>query len=228
VVGLPGLGLVANIAVNYLIKKLNAKVFCEIGSSSFQNIAYTSKKGSINVPYIRFYYLKGIENKNDLILLYGNTQALTTNGQYELCGCILDIVETLKCKYILTLGGYKPGKVVERSHLYYAASDLETGKLASKIGGTVLEGKICGLAGLLIGLAKLRAIKGFCLLSETVGNFPDIEAARFVLKPICKILKLKIDLTCLKNTEVLDVLPPFDFGALTPVSKKKDKPKWFI
>ncbi|MEM2820507.1 MAG: PAC2 family protein, partial [Candidatus Bathyarchaeia archaeon] len=28
--GLPGIGLVANITVAYLIKKLNAKLFCEI------------------------------------------------------------------------------------------------------------------------------------------------------------------------------------------------------
>ncbi|MEM2322586.1 MAG: PAC2 family protein, partial [Candidatus Bathyarchaeia archaeon] len=41
--GLPGIGLVANIAVAYLIKKLNAKLFCEIKSSHFHDMAITDE-----------------------------------------------------------------------------------------------------------------------------------------------------------------------------------------
>jgi len=227
--GLPGIGLVANIAVAHLIRKLNAKIFGEIQSSAFQNIAITDGKGSIRSPISQLYYYRGKDDERDLVLLYGNTQALTTRGQYELCGCILDIAESLRCRYIITLGGYRPAREVTTPRLYYAASDLEAAEVAANLGAEVLGGQIFGVAGLLIGLSGLRGIKGFCLLAETPGTYRDREAARAVLKAISGILGLKFDLNDLtEDAELASVLSPFDFGALTEKPKKETKPGWFI
>jgi len=229
--GLPGIGLVANIAVAYLIRKLKAKLFCEIKSASFPDMAITEKEGSLKSPFCRLYYYKGKnENERDLILLYGNTQALTRRGQYELCGCILDVAENLGCRYVITLGGYRPGRKVTKPNLYYAASDLETAEVAASLGAEILGGQIFGIAGLLVGLAGLRGMKGFCLLAETPGTHLDREAAITVLKAISGILGLTIsfeDLT--EEDELADFLAPFDFGALAQKQRKRDtKPEWFI
>ncbi len=95
--GLPGIGLVANIAVAYLIRKLGAKFFAEVKSASFPDVSVTDKGGSLKSPFCHMYYHKADDKcSRDLILLYGNTQALTRRGQYELCGSILDTAKSLR------------------------------------------------------------------------------------------------------------------------------------
>jgi len=229
--GLPGIGLVANIAVAYLIKKLGAKRFAEVNVVSFPDVSITAKDGSLKSPFCHLYYHKVDDScSRDLILLYGNTQALTRRGQYELCGSILDTAEGLDCHYIVTLGGYRPGRNVSGPTLYFAASDPETAREASNLGAQKLGGEIYGIAGLLVGLAAIRGMKGFCLLAETQGTSLDVDAAKAVLKAVSASLGLKLDLEDLKDAEELaDFLSPFDFGALAKEKREKElKPDWFI
>jgi len=194
--GLPGIGFVANIAALHLIQELKAKRFAEIRSSSFQDFAITTENGNARFPVNELYYYEGRDKERDLLILYGNTQALTTVGQYELCGRVLDTADELGCHYIITLGGLrKEEKVDNPPKIYCAASDLEALKDASSLGAEVIEGQIFGVAGLLVGLSKLRGMKGFCLLAETLGYYPDASAAREVLKAISKMLYLNVDLS---------------------------------
>jgi hypothetical protein len=193
--GLPGIGFVANIAVLHLIQELKAKLFAEIRSSSFQDFATTAKNGEVRFPTNELYYHRGRNKERDLIILYGNTQALTTVGQYELCGRILDVAEDLGCQSIITLGGLKVERKVDTPKLYCAASDPEPLHEALNLGARIIGGQIFGVAGLLIGLGKLRGMEGFCLLAETLGFYPDAVAAREVLKAICRILRLEVDLS---------------------------------
>ncbi|MEM1515236.1 MAG: PAC2 family protein, partial [Candidatus Bathyarchaeia archaeon] len=69
--GLPGIGLVANIVVAFLIKKLNVKIFCEIRSPHFHDMAITVEGSFISYPVNQLYYYKGTSGERDLILLYG-------------------------------------------------------------------------------------------------------------------------------------------------------------
>lgn len=229
--GLPGIGLVANITVAYLIKKLDVKFFGEIQSTYFPDISLTEKEGTIKSPFCHFYYYKQEDEHNrDLILLYGNTQALTRRGQYDICGNILKVVENLGCHHIITLGGYRPGKKVDKPNLYFAASDLESAQKATNLGAKILTGQIYGIAGLLVGLAPIYKINGFCLLAETAGTHLDVIAAREILRAISGILGLQLYLEDLKDAnEFADFLSPFDFGALSKKHRKiETKPDWFI
>jgi len=194
--GLPGIGFVANIAALHLIQELKAKLFAEIRLSSFQDIAITAEEGKARSPTNEFYYHKGRNNEErDLIILYGNTQALTTVGQYELCGRVLDTAKEFGCHYVITLGGFRQDEKVTTPKLYCAASDPETLKEALDLGAEIMEGQIFGIAGLLVGLSKLWNMRAFCLLAETPGLYPDASAAREVLNAICKMLHLKVDLS---------------------------------
>ncbi|MBS7648461.1 PAC2 family protein, partial [Candidatus Bathyarchaeota archaeon] len=97
------------------------------------------------------------------------------------------------------------------------------------LGAEVLAINIFGVAGLLVGMCKLRGLKGLCLLSETSGNFPDKEAAKELLKALSHILKIKIDVNDLGDPrDLISVLSPFDFGALSKIREKKAEPEWFI
>lgn len=227
--GLPGIGLVANMAASFLIRELDAKFFGEIRCSSFQDLAITVDGGRIRFPANRLYYHRGrFDGERDLIILYGNTQALTTRGQYELCWKVLDIAQSLGCQYIITLGGYRPGREVKEPRLYYAASDVETAKVPVSLGAQVLRGQIFGAAGLLIGLGWLHGMRGFCLLAETPGTYPDEDAAREVLKAISKVLGLRID----PNKPILVgepyVITPFEIGAKPKVERERPRRGWLI
>ncbi|MFQ5999471.1 MAG: PAC2 family protein [Candidatus Bathyarchaeia archaeon] len=222
--GLPGIGFVANISALHLIQELKAKLFAEIRSSYFQDVAVTAEEGKARFPINELYYHKGRDGERDLIILYGNTQALTTVGQYELCGRVLDVAEELGCRYIMTLGGLKREEKVESPKLYCAASDRETLQDALSLGAKIIGGQIFGVAGLLVGLGKLRGMRGFCLLAETLGLYPDATAAREVLNAVCKMLRLKVDLSRLDVAAeaTRNILKSFGLASL-PTEERKEE-----
>ncbi len=229
--GLPGIGFVANISALHLIQELKAKLFAEIRSSSFQDFAVTRGKGKMRFPVNELYYHTGRgDGERDLIILYGNTQALTTLGQYELYGRVLDVAEDLGCRYIATLGGLRVDRKIDVPELYCAASDAETLEEILRHGAKVIRGQIFGAAGLLVGLSKLRAMKSFCLLGETPGFYPDAKAAHEVLNVICKLLGLKVDLTRLDVAAeaTRDILESFGLVGVSGEEKKRESRHWLI
>ncbi|MCK4434009.1 PAC2 family protein [Candidatus Bathyarchaeota archaeon] len=230
--GLPGIGFVANITALHLIHELNAELFAEISSSSFQDLAVTTEKGGVRSPINKLYYYRNREDGRDLIIWYGNTQALTTFGQYELCGRILDIVEELGCHSIISLGGFKKEQVTDKPEIYCAASDPETLKEALDLGAKIMVGQIFGLAGISIGIGKLRGLRGFSLLVETTGTYPDANAARRALSALCKFLNLNVDLSRLDVTAEKTKRILESFGLIRRVKQEKKKEespfRWFV
>jgi len=194
--GLPGLGMVGKIAVKYLIKQLNAKRFAVLYSPHFAYYVLVDNKGSINLLRNEFYYWRNEEGENDLILLTGDSQAQTIEGQYEVADAILEFAGKKNVKAIITVGGYRRD-VTGTPQVFASATSpeilkkaLEAGSISSPPGSPIV-----GAAGLLLGLAKFRNIEGICLLSETPGYMPDPRAAKSVLSVIMKMLGLKLDLT---------------------------------
>lgn len=194
--GLPGLGMVGRIAVKYLIRQLGAKKFAELYSPHFAYYVLVDKEGIITLLKNEFYYWKNEHGDNDLILLTGDSQAQTVEGQYEVADTILEYAKKKNVKIIITIGGYRKD-VVSTPQVYASATDSEVLKRALEAGSLSIpsESPIIGAAGLLIGLAKFKDIKGLCLLSETPGYMPDPKAAKSALMVIARILHLELDLT---------------------------------
>jgi len=229
--GLPGIGFVANISALHLIHELDAKLFAEITSSSFQDLAVTTEKGGTRSPINQLYYHKSRDGGRDLIIWYGNTQALTTFGQYELCGRVLDLAEELGCHYIITLGGFKKEQTTKKPQIYCAATDPETLKTPLNLGAKIMVGQIFGIAGITIGLAKLRNLKAFSLLVETTGTYPDAEAARQAVTALTEFLNLKTDLTKLNLAaeKTKKILESFGLIRQEQEKKKEESPfRWFV
>jgi proteasome assembly chaperone (PAC2) family protein len=133
---------------------------------------------------------------------------------------------------MITLGGFKKEEVKETPEIYCAASDPETLNDALSLGTKIMVGEIFGVAGLLIGLAKLRNFRGFSLLVETLGTYPDANAARHTLSVLSKFLNLNVDLSRLdvateKTQKILE-----SFGLVRSVQEEKKKEeqqfRWFI
>jgi uncharacterized protein (TIGR00162 family) len=230
--GLPGIGFVANIAALHLISELKAKRFAEIVSASFQDFAVTTEKGGARSPMNELYYYKRDDGGRDLIIWYGNTQALTTFGQYELVGKVLDIAQELGCRFVISIGGFKKDEVQPVPAIYSAATDQETMKDALNLGTKIMVGHVFGIAGLLIGLGKLRDLKGFALLVETLGMYPDANAARFALTALGKYLNLNVDLSKLDATVEQTKKILESFGLIRNIAEEKKKEeqqmRWFI
>jgi uncharacterized protein (TIGR00162 family) len=230
--GLPGIGFVANISALHLIRELKAKRFAAIVSASFQDVAVTNETGGARSPINELYYCKRKDGGRDLVIWYGNTQALTTFGQYELVGKVLDLAQELGCGFVVSIGGFKKDEVQQVPAIYSAATDQKAMKEALSLGTKVMVGHIFGVAGLLIGLGKLRNLNGFAILVDTLGMYPDANAARYALTIISKYLGLDIDLSQLDVSvdQTKKTLGPF--GMIKDIAEEKKKEeqqmRWFI
>lgn len=229
--GLPGIGFVANIAALHLIHELKAKLFAEIISDAFQDLAVTTETGGTRSPISEFYYHKRDDGGRDLIIWYGNTQALTTFGQYELCGCALDLAQELGCRFLITLGGFKIDEAKATPQVYCAATDDETLREALNLDTKLMHGQIFGIAGILLGLGALRGFKGFSLLVETIGAYPDANATHYALSALNSFLKLNVDVSQLdlaaeRTQKILE-----SFGLIRTVKEEKkgeQQFRWFV
>jgi len=194
--GLPGLGLVGKIATEYLVKQLKATRIAELYSPHFAYYVLVNSKGSVRLLRCEFYCWKNDTGESDLILLTGDSQAQTIEGQYEVADAILGFASKMNVEAIMTIGGYRKEGEEEPQTLVSATSQkvldkaLEAGAKESPPGSPIV-----GTAGLLLGLAKIKGADALCFLVETPGYLPDPKAAKSVLKVLMKMLKFKVDLS---------------------------------
>jgi hypothetical protein len=205
--GLPGMGYVGKLAIEHLISELRAKKFAEIYSPHFPHHVSIESDGTIR-PLRNEIYHVSVDGK-DLMLWAGDVQSMSPEGHYEIVERVLDLAWEMKVKEMFTLGGYATGKYSEEWPKVLGLGDSELLKNAEKSGAFIESagGPIIGAAGLLVGLGKLRGMKGACLLGETHGMVVDARAAKAVLDVLTGVLKIKIDMLNLeqraKKTEQL-------------------------
>jgi uncharacterized protein len=202
--GLPGIGNVGKLAVEHLIDTIKAKKFAEIYSKDFPPQVFINPDGTIELVKNEFYYWKAKQkNQRDLILLTGDYQGLSSRGQYELVESILDVCEELGVKELFTLGGYGLGHDISKPKVLCATTHKELVKEMKKHGAVFKKnepgGGIVGASGLLLGLGKLRKLKGTCFMGETPGYLVDPKSAKAVLKVLMSITNIKVDLSALED-----------------------------
>ena len=192
--GLPGIGLVGKIAAAHMIAELKAEKVAELYSPHFPHQVIMQKNGVMRMIKNRFYVVKG--KKNDLLILVGDVQAVTSEAQYEATGKMLDYCQKKGVKLIITLGGYGTGKVHDKPRVFGIVSHKKMVDDYKKYGVLFGEckGSIIGAAGLLLGMGKIRGMHGLCLMGETHGSFVDPKGAQVQLEVLCKILDIKLDL----------------------------------
>lgn len=199
---LPGIGHVGKLVAEHLIHELGAIKFAELYSPSFPPQVFVGEKGIIEPMKNEFFYLKSAgEDQKDYIILIGNTQGLSPEGQYNICGAIIDFVEKYGVKSIYTLGGLGTGQHVEKTQVLGAATNEELATMLEEYDVKLrsADGGIIGASGLLLGLGMSRGMGGVCLMGETPGYFIDADASKAVLITLTKILKLEVDVAKLEE-----------------------------
>ncbi|MDO8339852.1 MAG: proteasome assembly chaperone family protein [Candidatus Burarchaeum sp.] len=201
IVGLPGIGLVGKLATEHMIREFKAEKVAELYSPHFPHQVLMTRKGTIRMLKNRFYVLRHPKKGSDMLLLVGDVQAVTSEAQYEVCGKMLDFFDSIGGKIIYTLGGYGTGKMVDKPRVFGSATHKDLVEQLKKQGLVfgVATGSIVGAAGMLLGLGRLRGMRGACLMGETHGGYVDAKCAQSVLKVLGTLLNIEINLTKLED-----------------------------
>ena len=202
--GLPGVGNVGKLAAEHLLEEVGAKRFATVFSKYFPPQVLVEDDGTIKLVRNELYYWRREGSKGpDIVLLVGDYQGLTPEGQYELADAIIDLCADMGVQRIYTLGGFGVGKMVDEPRVLGAATTeelVEEMKANDVIFSRGEPGSgIVGASGLLLGLGHMRGIGAVCLMGETSGYFIDPSAARQLLMILGNLLDLKLDLSKLEE-----------------------------
>jgi hypothetical protein len=227
--GLPGVGNVGKLAAEHLISQLKAKKFATIYSKHFPPQVLIGDDGVIRLVSNDLYYHK-TGSGHDIVILSGDYQGISQEGQYEISYEVLDMFEKLGGSRIYTLGGWSVGKLIAEPRVLGATTSAELVKELKTVGVEFSKdepaGGIVGAAGLLLGLGKLRDLDAACLMGETSGYFSDPKSAQSVLEILEKLLRIKIDFTELEqHAKEIDELTA-SLNDLKPAVSKTDELKY--
>ncbi len=208
--GLPGIGNVGKVAVDFLIDELKAKKLYEITSYTFPHSVFVNEDNIVELPIVEVFYKQFGGKRPDLLLLGGDVQPIDEVSSYEFSEKILDIVEKFNGKEVITLGGIGLAEIPKKPKVYCTGNtkkiiDKYKSELVSdKIYGVV--GPIVGVSGLLLGLASRRNIQAVSFLAETYGHpmYLGIKGAKEILKVLNQQLKLELDINKL-DKEIKDI-----------------------
>ncbi len=195
IVGLPGIGSVGSLVAEYLRNELGAKRFATLYSPHFIHQTIMLKSGYTRLISNRFYSKD--TKKGTVIILLGDTQAATPEGQYEINETIVKFFKKLGGKTLYTIGGYSSGgQYVHSPKVFGVATDKQTKDTLSKKGVLFgqTNGAIWGSAGMIVTFAKKHKIHAACIMGETGALEIDANSARAVLETIKNILGISINL----------------------------------
>jgi len=227
IAGLPGIGNVGKVAVDFMIADLKADKLCSFFSYTLPNSVFVNEENLIELPSIEMYYKKRGKGKRDILFLAGDIQPTSEETSYEFCETVLELCMQLKCKEIITLGGIGLASVSKTPKVYITGNDKKyisdfsknTG-LNPKLYGVV--GPIVGVSGLLLGLSKRKNRKAIALLSETLAHpmYLGIRGSKEIITLLDKKLKLGINIKRLEQ-DIKDMEADMqNKGDLEKVSKK--------
>ncbi len=212
--GLPGIGNVGKIAVDFLVDELKAKKLYSLFSYSFPHSVFVGHDDLVSMPKIEIYYKKfaSSSGKRDILILVGDIQPVDEVGCYTFTEEVLKIVKQFGCTEIIATGGIGLQELPGKPNVYCTANDVDlfkeytkkSLKVEKEIYGVV--GPIIGVSGTLLGLGKKRGVPGVALLAETFSNqmYLGIKGAKEILRVIEKKFGYGLDIKKMTQ-EIVDL-----------------------
>ena len=193
--GLPGIGNVGKVVVDYLIDKLKAKKVGSLFSYDLPHSVFVTEKGLVQLPSIDIYHLN--YKKTDYLFLTGDAQPAVERASYELTNAIIEMLYSFNVKEIVTLGGIGLDDIPKDPQIYVTGNKKPFVKEFSDIGANSkifgIVGPIVGVSGLLLGLSK--KVPAAALLCETFGHpmYIGLKEAKVLLELLVKKYSFKVD-----------------------------------
>lgn len=185
--GLPGIGNVGKVVVDFLIEKSGAKLITSFFSYSLPNSVFVNEDNLVELPKIEVYHAN-IDGK-DYLFMTGDVQPTEEMASFTFCEeALKQAKESWDVKHIITLGGIGLQEEPEEPSVYCTGNDKDYIKtfIDKDAKGDVygLVGPIIGVSGLLLGLAAKKSIAAVALLAETFGHpmHLGLRAAKSTLK----------------------------------------------
>ncbi len=199
--GLPGIGNVGKVAVDFMIEQLNAIKVCEIFSHKLPHSVFVNEDNLVELPTLSMYLVRGKEGKPDILLLAGDVQPIDEVSSYEFSETILNVFQKYNGTHIVTLGGIGLPTAPKKPLIYgtsnskaFAKVFFKDTKINTNLFGVV--GPIIGVSGLLLGLGARRNVDGVALLAETYGHpmYLGIKGAREMIVILNDKFGLKLNI----------------------------------
>ena len=116
--GLPGIGNVGKIAIDFMIEELKAKKLYALFSYTFPHSVFVNENDLVELPSIELYYKKFNGKKRDLLILTGDVQPVDEVSSYEFCDKLIEIAKKFKSHEIVTTGGIGLQEIPENPRVF--------------------------------------------------------------------------------------------------------------
>ncbi len=208
VVGLPGIGLVGKISVDYLLKEFKPEKIADVLSDSFPPSVHTKNSKIFLIKNEIFHFnFKG----KDFVFLAGPVQPAldmkigSAQEHYEFAETLVNFFKSIGVREVITLAGINVGdkRINAKPGVIVAGTDDSVINDWKKVGAIEdkKEGLISGAAGLIVGLGHLHGLKGACLMGETTAQlvYGDQGSAKSVVELLCKRFGFKVNMKLLEK-----------------------------
>lgn len=196
IVGLPGIGNVGKLVVDFIIQEVEAEEHTTFSSYSFPHSVFINHDDIVELPSITL-HSKQRKGKSDLLLLSGDLQPANEESCYQFCELLDSIAKELGVEKIYTLGGIGKKEEPKVQKVFTASNSMlfkdefnKRHNILEKTHGAV--GPIVGVSGVLPGMTKIPSI---IILAETFGHplFVGMDAAKAILRVLNEELLLELD-----------------------------------
>lgn len=222
--GLPGIGNVGKIAIDFLIENIGAKKIANIYSHYFPHSVFINERNLVDIPVISIYAAR--VNKQSVLLLAGDVQPIDEPSCYEFCETVMDIAEKFHVKEVITLGGIGLQRIPKKPRVFITGNNRNLIKSFSHANNRIygVVGPIIGVTGVLLGVAQQRKVPAVALLAQTFAHptYLGIKGAKEMLHVIDSKFDMKLDLA--KLSEEIDELEKEILLRTKNVSESAQKP----
>jgi len=224
--GLPGIGNVGKLAVDYIIEQLRPQLFYEFYSQYMPHTVFINKQNIVELPKLGIYALKG--KRHDVLVLAGDMQPVDEYSCHSFVETVLEICKSFEVKQIITLGGIGHPQPIDEPQVFITGNCKEAvdwfadQNLKNELTGIV--GHIIGVTGLLVALAKKYDIKAVALLADSYAHplHIGIKEARALLSVLINKLGLRLKLD--KFDKEIKQLELVEKARAKELSELKSKP----
>ena len=181
--GFPGIGLVGNIASQYIVNELSMSYLGAMSSKFFPPLAVLLG-GVVNMP-VRIYEDAGL----GLMVLTADVP-IHPLASYDIGREIVSWAESINAKEMVCLAGIT---VMSEQHRVFGAVSKKDLLERIKDMTEIFElGTITGITGSIMNECRIRNLPAICLLGETASAEPDPRAAIATIEALNKIYSLGI------------------------------------
>jgi len=191
--GLPGIGNVGRIVVEYMIEELKAKRIGSYIEKEKPAVLFINEEG-IEEPIIEIYHAK----KKNLYLIKGNYQPINEKNMWRYASETITLAKKMGINKVITIGGVASDRDTNNPNVYITGTskelieELVKNGANKKIYGVI--GSIMGAAGILLVEAKKKGIKAATLLGETTQDLlPGLRVTKKILKILSKTYNIDIN-----------------------------------